>query len=94
MPLFKQKELHSVVFGLQVHKPDMVETMALLAGTLILMLILNKSFPMPIAWFVVGIVGLTCATFDLIPKTSKVSSLLCGLVIGFTAGQFNFLILM
>ncbi|WP_338924107.1 hypothetical protein V0M98_38480 (plasmid) [Pseudomonas silesiensis] len=93
MPLLKQKELHSVVFGLNVHKPDKNETMVMLAVTLLLMVILNKLFPMPIAWFFVGIIGLTTATFDLIPSTSKISSLICGLVIGFTAAQFNFLIL-
>lgn len=93
MPLFKQKELHSIVFGLTVHKPDVNETAILASATLILMLVLNKLFPMPLAWFVVGVVGLTASVFDLIPSKNKISAVLCGLAIGVTAAQFNFLII-
>lgn len=93
MELFKQKELHSIVCGLHVHKPDRDESLCIVVVTLLAMLILNTAFPMPITWFFVGVMIMTSASFDLIPPKNKISSFLSGLIIGLTVAQLNFLIL-
>lgn len=93
MNLFKQKELHSIVFGLHVHKPDRDESLWIVAATLLAILILNALLPMPITWFVVGAVVMAAACFDLISPKNKISALLSGLIIGVTAAQINFVIL-
>lgn len=93
MELFKQKELHSIVFGLRVHKPDRDESLCIVVATLFAMLILNMAFPMPITWFFVGVVIMTSASLDLISPQNKISSFLSGLIIGLSVAQLNFLIL-